>query len=92
MNNLSDSKKDLKDIQRLVRPSLWTGIILSLICLGPYGHLILKILTEDSNLLLTALLVFPTLILLSMYWCWHIYTLRIYKQTAKEIYNQFKKN
>lgn len=93
MKNSKGSEGELKSIEKLVKPSVVTLILGTLVCLGPYGHLILKIIEKGYNdLLLTTLLVFPTLILLSYYWFWYVNSRKTYKKLAKEIFEQLNKD
>lgn len=49
------------------------GILLTLVCLGPFGNLIFSILTcEYKHILMYAIATFPTLIVVGVYWCWYI--------------------
>lgn len=60
-------KKSNKSIQII------SGIMLTLICLGPFGNLIFSILTHEfENILCYAIATFPTLIIIGAYWCWYI--------------------
>lgn len=85
--------KPLNDVEKLVKPSMLTLIIVTLVGLAPYGNLVLKIVEKDyNNLLLMTLLIFPSLIFMTVYWCWHIYSLIRYKKIAKDIIENFDKN
>lgn len=85
--------KPLNDVEKLVKPSMLTLIIVTLVSLAPYGNLVLKIVEKDyNNLLLMTLLIFPSLIFMTVYWCWHIYSLIRYKKIAKDIIENFDKN
>lgn len=93
LNNSKGSDKDLKQIEKLIKPSNLSLIIMTLICFGPYGNLILKIIEKDyAELIVVTLIVFPTLILMSVYWYWHFNTLRNYKRIAKEIDEQYHRD
>lgn len=85
--------KPLNDVEKLVKPSMLTLIIVTLVSLAPYGNLVLKIVEKNyNNLLLMTLLIFPSLIFMTVYWCWHIYSLIRYKKIAKDIIENFDKN
>lgn len=94
MKTLKDDKEySLKDIEKLLNPGISTLIIGTIVFLTPYVNLILKIVSKDYiGLLLSALLIFPTLILLFVLWSWYIYRLKVYKQEAKDIMNELKKD
>lgn len=80
------SVSQLEEIEKLTKPSTMTLILITLICLSPYGHLVLRIIQKNhSELFIPALLVFPTLTFLSAYWVWHFYRSKNYKKIAKEI-------
>jgi hypothetical protein len=67
---LDNSKKE---IEKIIKPKMISGIILSLVCLGPFGNLLFNIATKNYNrLMIYAMLTLPTLIIIGVYWCWHI--------------------
>ena len=69
MDNM-DSKEELR---KIMKPRLFSGLLFTFTCLGPFGHLIFSIIVNDcSKLLYYALFSFPTLIMIGAYWFWHI--------------------
>lgn len=93
MKNLEESEKELKEIEKLVKPSIMMLIITTLVYISPYGHLILAIITKDYDyLLLLTLLVFPTLILLTLHWNWYIDSIKKYKKVARDIYKDLNRD
>lgn len=55
-----------------------SGILLTLVCLGPFGNLIFSILTHEfDNILWYAIATLPTLIAIGAYWCWYIIIISI---------------
>lgn len=83
----------LEDIEKMIKPKISLLIACTLICLGPYGHLILKIVDKDYEKLLTpALLTFPTLIAMCTYWYLYLNKRKSYKSVAKEVYENIKNN
>ncbi|BCJ99560.1 hypothetical protein [Anaerocolumna chitinilytica] len=67
--------------EKHTKPKLLPVILLTLVCLGPYGNLILDIINHDYyNILKAALLTFPTLIFIPIVWCCYIYSLKKYKK------------
>lgn len=92
MKNSIRKKNELQEIEKLLKPNILNLILSTLVFLGPYGHLIFKIISKDySNLMLSALLIFPTLILLYNYWNRFIYNNKIYKEVAKDILAELNK-
>lgn len=93
MNNLKSGRKyELKDVEKLVKPKISLIILVTLVCFGPFGNLIFNVVTKDyDNLLLPALLTLPTLLIMSTFWCWYLYSLREYKILAKNIFDLTKK-
>ena len=50
-----------------------SGILVTLVCLGPFGNLIFSIaIKEYKRLMIYAIATLPTLIFLGAYWYWHI--------------------
>ncbi|MBM7616430.1 hypothetical protein [Alkaliphilus hydrothermalis] len=85
-------EEQLKDIEKLIKPKISTLILLTVIYISPYGHLLLHIaLKEYDKLLLSSLLVFPSLIMLGVTWNDHFYYVKNYKNIAKETYNKLFK-
>jgi len=86
MKNPKDREDELNEIEKLIKPQKLLLILRSLILIAPYGHLILQILSEDySKLLLTSIIVLPTIVLLTLLWREYIYNLKRYKKVAMEI-------
>lgn len=81
MSNIKNDKDNiLKDTKKLLKLKLWVTILVTLICIGPYGNLLLGIVNEHySDLTIPALLTFPTLIIMSISWCWYLHSLKDYK-------------
>lgn len=94
MGNENDDKNEiLKDTQKLMKLKLQSTILTTLICIGPYGNLILGIVNKDySSLLVSALLTFPTLIIMSFLWCSYLNSIKEYKRLVKELNDEFKKD
>lgn len=89
-NGNGDKDELLKFLRKTRKLKLLSTILSTLICFGPYGNLILGIVSKDyDNLLVSALLTFPTLILMSLLWCSHLNEIKEYKQLAVEVNNQF---
>lgn len=93
VNLKNDKENSLGEIEKLLRPNLLTIIIATLVCIGPYGNLILRVLNKDYDHLLTSvLLTFPTLIIMCICWFWYLTRIRSYKKRAKEIYDEIKED
>lgn len=83
-----NTKDDLQVLENMLKPQVTTLILGTLVFFAPYGNMLLKILNnENDGLLLTAILVFPSLLLLFTYWCWYLNSLKKYKIGAKEIFD-----
>lgn len=92
MKNSIRKKNELQEIEKLLKPNILNLILSTLVFLGPYGHLIFKIISKDySILMLSVLLIFPTLILLYNYWNRFIYNNKTYKEVAKDILAELNK-
>lgn len=92
MRKTASSRNFKKDLEKVLKPSLFLLVCYTLILIGPYGNLLLDIANEDYNdLLLTALLSFPTLILLTYYWIRYFDKLKSYKKEVENILLDLKK-
>lgn len=86
MGNENDKNDILKDSRKLMKLKLGSAILTTLICIGPYGNLILGIVNKDyGGLLKPALLTFPTLIIMSCLWCSYLNSIKEYKRLVKEL-------
>ncbi|KAF5037564.1 hypothetical protein DSECCO2_563250 [anaerobic digester metagenome] len=62
-----------KDIEKIIKPKISVGILITLVCLGPFGNLIFSIAIKDySRLMVYAIFTLPTLMAVGAYWFWHI--------------------
>lgn len=96
MRKLKKENKEsatLEELEKLLKPNIATPICGSLICLGPWGNLILRIVIKEySDLLAPALLTFPTLIWMCIQWFLYINDKKSYKQLASDVYTEIKQN
>lgn len=77
-----------KFIKQLIKPKITSGLLLTFVCLGPFGNLVFNIITKDySRLIVYALLSFPTLIIIGAYWFWHINKTLNIQNDVEEINN-----
>lgn len=62
-----------KDIEKVIKPTISGGILITLVCLGPFGNLIFSIAIKDyRRLMVYAIFTLPTLMAVGAYWFWHI--------------------
>lgn len=88
-----ENNYDLKDIEKMLKPQITTLVVGTLALFAPYGNMILKIANNDNyRLLLTSLLVFPSLLLLFTFWCWYIRKWKGYKKEAKELFDEVNRD
>lgn len=73
-----------KEIEKIIKPKKISLILITLICLGPFGHLVLRVIENDSGILQAALFTFPSLIFLGAYWSWHMMKCRNLKDDIYE--------
>lgn len=79
-----------KEIEKIIKPSPMYGILFTLICFGPVGHLIFNIATENhGELMKSALLSIPTLIAIGAYWVWHIFKMKNLSRDVVEVAEMF---
>ena len=80
-----------KEIRRLIKPKLISGILLSLICIAPYINLICKLVSlEYEKILIDAICSLFSLICLGAYWCWHIIKIINLDRDVEEIEKMMK--
>ena len=81
-----DSRK--KEIEKIVKPSLLGGILITLVCLGPFANLVFSIAIKEYNsLMIYAIFTFPSLSFLGAYWFWHIIRIKNLDRDVEEIQN-----
>jgi hypothetical protein len=85
---LNDTKKE---IQKIIKPRIFVGIIGTLVLLAPYFNIMFSIYTNsyDKDFRISLWLTLPSLILLGAYWCWHIIRILNIERDIKEIEDLF---
>ena len=82
----------LKELEKLLKPSLISTICGGLVFIGPYLHLYLIIAEKNyQDLLKVTITTGITLPLFALNWAYYFYELKRYKKEAKEIYDEINK-
>ncbi|SDZ35316.1 hypothetical protein SAMN05421736_110122 [Evansella caseinilytica] len=78
-------EEDLNEIKSAYKPRLFLPVYTSIICIAPYLHLLLDIVSEEYDRLLTvALIAAPTIAVIAVVWTRYSYQVKEYKKEVND--------